>query len=269
MSATILPPPRVLCLSGLDPTGGAGLQADIEAIAACGGHALGVVTVLTVQDTHNVRRVDAVPADLLAAQLDTLLADCAPQAVKIGLLGNADQIGVIAARVRTLRVPLVIDPVLRAGGGTELSNAALLDALRRELLPLCTVLTPNAAETRRLGGAAALLSAGCAHVLVTGGDEDTAAVHNDWHQPGRSPRRWTRPRIPLRFHGAGCTLAAALAARLAAGDALVEAMEHAQTYTHHCLQSARPVGNGRWIPCRLPVPAACAGLATAAAMTRP
>lgn len=251
MSASILPLPRILCLSGLDPTGGAGLQADIEAVGACGGHALGIVTVLTVQDTHNVRRVDAVADALLAAQLDTLLADCAPQAVKVGLLGNADQIGVIASRVRALRVPLVIDPVLRAGGGMELSNAALVDALLRELLPLCTVLTPNAAEARRLGGATALLEAGCAHVLVTGGDEDTDAVYNDWHQPGQPPRRWTWPRIPLRFHGAGCTLAASIAARLAAGDAPAEAMEHAQAYTHRCLQSARPVGSGRWIPQRL------------------
>lgn len=248
---TLSPLPRVLCLSGLDPTGGAGLQADIEAVAACGGHALGLVTALTVQDTHNVHRVDSVPAELLAAQLDTLLDDCPVQAVKIGLLGSAAQIGVIAARVRALRVPLVIDPVLRAGGGMELTNSALIDALWRELLPLCTVLTPNAVEAHRLGGAEALLAAGCANVLVTGGDAATDAVHNDWHRRGQPPRRWSWPRIALRFHGAGCTLASALAARLAAGGTLEDALDHAQAYTHRSLQAARPVGEGRWIAHRL------------------
>jgi len=253
-------PPRVLCLSGLDPIGGAGLQADIETLAAQGVHALGLVTALTVQDSRNVRRVVATDPGLLDEQLAVLLADSRPDAVKLGLLGSAEQLPVIAAHLARLGVPVVCDPVLRAGGGTDLAAAGFPTALRARLLPLVTVLTPNAAEARRLAPeadtlaacAATLLADGCARVLITGGDEPGASVANQAWGRGGMARRWDWPRLPETFHGAGCTLASAIAARLALGDTVDEALDAGQRWTQAALARAITVGSGRRIPGRLP-----------------
>jgi hydroxymethylpyrimidine/phosphomethylpyrimidine kinase len=257
-------PPLVLCLSGLDPSGGAGLQADIETIAALGGHALGVVTALTAQDTRNVVRVVATEAALLRQQLELLLADCRPAAVKLGLLGGPEQFPVILDAIRRAAVPVVCDPVLRAGGGAPLHGEAAAQALRRELFAAVTVLTPNAAEARRLcpgeadldGCGASLLRAGCAQVLITGGDEPGAAVRNTWYAPGQAPRRYAWPRLPETFHGAGCTLASAIAALLARGLAMDQALQQAQEWTQQALQRAFAVGLGRRIPGRIDGPGA-------------
>lgn len=256
-------PPRVLCLSGLDPIGGAGLQADIETLAAQGVHALGLVTALTVQDSRNVRRVVATDPALLDEQLNVLLADSRPDAVKLGLLGSSAQLPVIAAHLAPLArlgIPVICDPVLRAGGGTDLAAADFPAALRARLLPLVTVLTPNAAEARRLAPEAATLAAcaatlladGCTRVLVTGGDEPGAGVANQaWGRDGVA-RRWDWPRLPETFHGAGCTLASAIAARLALGDSVDEALDAGQRWTQAALARAITVGGGRRIPGRLP-----------------
>ncbi|HZR37293.1 MAG TPA: hydroxymethylpyrimidine/phosphomethylpyrimidine kinase [Nevskia sp.] len=252
-------PPLVLCLSGLDPGGGAGLQADIETVAALGGHALGLATCLTVQDSRDVARVVPVEPGLLAEQLEVLLADMTPQAVKLGLLGDAAQLPLIVRVLRRCGVPVVCDPVLRAGGGALLHGDATLDALRRELLAHVTVLTPNAAEARRLcpGAAdldacgAALLAAGCARVLITGGDEPGTEVSNSAYAPGAAPRRYRWARLPETFHGAGCTLAAAVAVLLAGGADLDEALGQAQEWTQGALRRAFAVGRGRRIPGRI------------------
>jgi hydroxymethylpyrimidine/phosphomethylpyrimidine kinase len=252
MNPSIPRPPCVLCLSGHDPTGGAGLTADTEAIGALGGHALGVITANTVQDTSDVQRVVAVPPILIAAQIEALVADCRIDAIKIGLLGDAAQIDPILDCIRRLRVPVVLDPVLRAGGGASLVRSELLLAMKERLLPQVTVLTPNAAEARLLGGedGAALLATGLAHLLVTRGDEPGGNVVNTWYQAGQPPRDFEWPRLAQRFHGAGCTLAAAIAALLAAGRPVAEALEQAQAYTHRALSRAHAVGNGRLIPGR-------------------
>ncbi|MGH8456505.1 MAG: bifunctional hydroxymethylpyrimidine kinase/phosphomethylpyrimidine kinase [Stenotrophobium sp.] len=250
--------PLVLCLSGHDPGGGAGIHADIESVAANGGHALTIITALTVQDTHNVSRVVAVAPMLIAQQLEALLTDCSISAVKIGLIGDAEQVPVIASAVARLRLPLVLDPVLQAGGGSPLSSARTVAALREQLFPLATVLTPNAAEARRLAAGAdtlaacaqALLATGCANVLITGGDEPGEAVVNTWHRADAAPQAFRWPRLPETFHGAGCTLAAALAARLACGDSIAEALRLAQSYTYSALQCALRTGRGRRIPGR-------------------
>jgi hydroxymethylpyrimidine/phosphomethylpyrimidine kinase len=250
--------PVVLCLSGHDPGGGAGIQADIEAVAAMGGHAATVVTAHTVQDTNNVFRMVPADAELLQAQVDALLGDLRVRAIKIGLLGAASQVDFIAATLRRARVPVVMDPVLRAGGGAELAGAALLERIA-ELLPLVDVLTPNAAEARRLVPAAAsladcgaaLLERGARHVLITGGDEAGDPVVNLWFERARPPRRFAWPRLPGRFHGAGCTLAAATAALLARGQRPASAIADAQAYTHRSLARAFAPGAGRSIPGRL------------------
>lgn len=247
--------PRVLCVSGLDPSGGAGIAADIAACQALGAHALPVITALTAQDTRDVRFVDAVAPETLERQLDVLLADCQPDAVKLGLLGSAEQVAVIVRAIEALRVPVVVDPVLRAGGGFDLADAALLAALDA-LLPRIALLTPNAAEARRLAPAATLaesarmlLYKGCANVLVTGGDENDDDVVNRWYAPAAA-REYRWPRHPEVFHGAGCTLAAGCAALLARGMTMADAIQSAQAYVAETLARALRVGGGRRIPGR-------------------
>jgi hydroxymethylpyrimidine/phosphomethylpyrimidine kinase len=252
--------PVILCFSGHDPTGGAGLQADIEAITAQGAHAAGLITAHTVQDTRDVRRCVPVDAQLLANQIEVLLEDCRIDAIKIGLLGAPALIPLIAHTIKRCGVPVVLDPVLRAGGGAELSSPGMIEALQRELLPLIDLITPNAAEARRLapragnleGCAQALLGTGTRHVLITGGDEPDADVINTWWTVGQAPRVWRWPRLPLTFHGAGCTLAAASAALLGRGLPMAEALEQAQTYVQRTLSKAVEIGHGRLIPRRLP-----------------
>ncbi len=251
--------PLVLCCSGHDPTGGAGIHADIEAIAANGAHALSLITAHTVQDTQDVVRVSPVAPILLASQIETLLADCSISAIKIGLLGDAQQIPVLLAAIAQTKVPVVLDPILRAGGGASLASAALQAALQEQLLAQVTVLTPNAAEARRLTRkdsledcGNALLALGVQHVLITGGDEPGEVVTNHWFAAGAAPRRYPWPRLPCAFHGAGCTLASALAGLLARGLPMAKALEDAQRYTHECLARAFGSGQGRKIPGRLP-----------------
>lgn len=249
---------NLLCLSGHDPTGGAGIQADQEAAAAQGVHALTVVTALTVQDSRNVHRVVAVDAALIAEQLAALEADCRIAGIKIGLLGDAAQIAVIVALIQRLKVPVVLDPVLRAGGGSDLVSSPLQVALLEQLLPAVTLLTPNAAELRRLVPEAAdpasaareLLDRGCANLLVTGGDEPGESVVNRWFARDAQAVRYEWPRLPETFHGAGCTLASAIAARLALGEPMALAIEQGQRWTQTALARAVAVGQGRRIPLR-------------------
>ena len=273
----LCPRVNVLCFSGHDPTGGAGIQADIETIAALGGHALTVITAYTVQDTANVSRVAAPEPALFKAQIEALLADCQVDAIKIGLLGSARQIPVLVEVIRRLHVPVVLDPVLRAGGGKNLVSARFLRELKTKLLPRVDVLTPNAAEARRLAPNAApsasaggnssfsmtpaattldtcgiaLLKCGAKNVLITGGDEPGKDAVNSWHAIGRAPRRFVWPRLPQRFHGAGCTLASAIAVRLAQEHSMAAALQDAQAYTHETLMRAHKIGHGRLAPGRI------------------
>lgn len=250
-------PPVLLCVAGHDPVGGAGILADAQAAAAQGVHALTLITALTVQDSHNVREVAPIAADLLQRQIDLLLDDTPVQAIKIGLIGDLGQVAVIAALLDRCKVPSVLDPVLRAGGGRDLASSALQDAMLHELLPRLSLITPNAAEARRLGqhedsaeAARRLLALGAANVLVTGGDERSPDVRNSWYSADADVRHWSWPRLPETFHGAGCTLASAIAARLARGEPLTQALELGQRWTQTSLQRAYPVGRGRPIPGR-------------------
>jgi len=252
--------PSVLCLSGHDPSGGAGILADATTLAAHGVHTLSVLTALTIQDSGNVRRVIPTPVNELAEYLAVLLADSQPTVIKLGLIGATEQLPIIIEAIRRCRVPVVCDPVLRAGGGAELVPGAYAAALRASLLPHVTIATPNAAEARRLAPeaadldacGAALLASGCGHVLITGGDEPDAAVTNRWYAPGAAVRHYQWPRLPETFHGAGCTLASALAAHLARGDGIETAIEQAQAWTQQALSRAYAVGRGRRIPGRIP-----------------
>jgi hydroxymethylpyrimidine/phosphomethylpyrimidine kinase len=251
--------PVVVVFAGHDPTGGAGIQADIEAVAAFGCHAATLVTALTVQDSRNVRAFSCTGADLLMQQARCLLADFTPAAFKIGMIGSSENARCIARVLEQYpQVPVVLDPVLAAGGGSELAGDALLHTLRSELLPLATVMTPNGPEARRLvpsfttpaACGAALNALGCRYVLVTGGHEPGEEIVSRLFASQREIATHAWPRLPGEFHGSGCTLASALAALLAQGADIASAVDDALAYTWHALGNARQPGNGQKIPDR-------------------
>jgi hydroxymethylpyrimidine/phosphomethylpyrimidine kinase len=240
--------PCVLVFSGLDPSGGAGIQADIEAIAAQGAHALPIVTALTVQDNERVSEVAPVDAGLLTRQAMLLVESMPIRAVKLGIPGNLANAEAIAAIVLLLRtrqpaLPVVLDPVLASGHGDALARGDAPAALA-PLLAVATVATPNLPE------AAALDLSACAHVLVTGGHADGNEVVNRWHSRD-GVREWRWPRLPGEFHGSGCTLAASLAARLALGDTMAQALERAQRCCNQALADSYAIAPGQRIPRRI------------------
>ncbi|RAM64379.1 phosphomethylpyrimidine kinase [Herbaspirillum rubrisubalbicans] len=266
-------PPCVLVFSGSDPSGGAGMQADIPAITALGCHPLSVPTALTVQDNVSVFAVHALDPELVRHQAQVLIDRFEIAAVKLGIAGSVENAQMIATLIRQLRqrnaqLPVVLDPVLANGKGDQLSRD---DAARiiEPLYALATVITPNLNEARRLCGeddaarqAALLMQRGCAHVLLKGGhgpqEED---VVNRWYGPAPAAAvphpiseshswRWTR--LPDEFHGSGCTLAAALSACLARGLPMHQALDLAQRYTQHALSSAYAIAPGQRIPNRVP-----------------
>lgn len=250
--------PNVLCLSGHDPSGGAGLQADIEAVFAQGAHAAGVITALTRQDTRNAYAVLPTADDEFRAQIDTLLDDMPFAAIKVGLVATVEQVHSIAAVAAALpQVPLVVDPVLRAGGGATLAGDPVARALYDSLFPHATVLTPNADEARLLCTDCADLDACGARlatlaqwVLITGGDEPGDAVHNVAYASNGQRRDFHWPRLPHHYHGSGCTLSSTIAARLALGDDPEQAVARAQDYTWRSLENGFRAGSGQHIPNR-------------------
>ena len=258
-------PPVVLSFAASDPTGGAGLQADILAIASLGCHPASVVTALTAQDTHGVEALLAIEPAWVERQAERLLADLPVAAFKLGVLGSADNVRAVARIVAARRsgrasIPVVLDPVLASGRGDTLADSDALLAMRELLLPLTTVLTPNSVEARRLVGAAAdasleqcarqLIDAGCRHVLATGTHEAAAQVVNTLYSTRGVVREDRWPRLPGSYHGSGCTLASALAAFLARGHDMAQAAHEAQRYTWHALEAGYRAGKGQLLPNR-------------------
>ena len=244
-------PALVLSFAATDPTGGAGLQADLLTLAAHGCHALSVVTAVTVQDTRGVHRMQVLESQLVAEQAQRLLDELPVAACKIGVVGSAANAQAIAALLaQRPRIPVVLDPVLASGRGDPLADAAVLAALLEHLLPRTTVLTPNTLEARALGGVAACLARGCEYVLLTGTHAETTEVVNTLHGAGGMVREDRWPRLPGSYHGSGCTLAAALAARLALGDAVPQAARAAQEFTWRALERGFKPGGGQHLPWR-------------------
>jgi hydroxymethylpyrimidine/phosphomethylpyrimidine kinase len=251
--------PVVLVIAGNDPSGGAGLVADIQAITAAGAHPAPVVAALTVQDSRDVQSVQAVEPGYVAAQARAVLEDMPVAAIKLGLLASAAVGEAVAGLLKQYpAIPLVIDPVLAASGGGQLAEDALLKVYLERLFPLATLVTPNALESRRFapqahdaaGRAAVLLATGARHVLIKGADEDAAEVHNHLFGPGGRHQELTWPRLPGSYHGSGCTLASAIAARLGLGQKLPDAVRDAQRYTFETLQRGWQPGKGQHIPRR-------------------
>jgi hydroxymethylpyrimidine/phosphomethylpyrimidine kinase len=252
--------PSVLCLAGLDATGGAGLQADIEAVASMGAHALPVLTANTVQNTRDVVSVTPVAAADLLAQGRAVIDDIAPDAVKVGLLADAEVANAVVSIIDACPgVPVVVDPVCASGAGTRLADDDLLDAIAGLLIPRATIVTPNTLEVRLLApesdspraGAQQLLSAGASAVLVTGTHASTHDVRHHAYSGMRLQETWSYPRLPGEYHGSGCTLSAALAALLAHGLDTLTACKQALDYTHACLRTGLTLGGGQMLPDRL------------------
>jgi hydroxymethylpyrimidine/phosphomethylpyrimidine kinase len=252
-------PPAVLAFAASDPTSGAGLQADVLAIAGMGAHPLCAVTALTVQDSHGVYRVEPVAPELVAEQARRVLADIPAAAFKLGVLGSAANARAVAGVLAEHpRVPVVLDPVLASARGDALSDEAGLAALREALLPLTTVATPNSIEARRLAPGSASLSdcaraltrLGCKYVLVTGTHEPGSEVVNTLYDARGEVRAERWPRLSGSYHGSGCTLASALAAALALGRAMPEAAREAQQFTWRSLAAGYRPGQGQHLPNR-------------------
>lgn len=242
-------PPNVLVLAASDPTGGAGLQADVLTVASLGCHPLSVLTAYTVQDTRGVVSLHALPAEAVAAQARCVLDDAPVRAIKIGVVGSAAAAQAIALLLAEhASVPVVLDPVLASARGDPLGDA---EALRTMLVPRATVVTPNSEEASALGGAPALLALGARFVLVTGTHEPGEDVVNTLLGPQGVVREDRWPRLAGSYHGSGCTLASAIAARLAQGDAVPEAVRAAQDYTWCALERGYQPGGGQHVPDRL------------------
>jgi hydroxymethylpyrimidine/phosphomethylpyrimidine kinase len=254
------PPPIVLCFSGHDPTGGAGLHADIEAIAAAGAHAASAVTCLTVQDTHDVMQLNPTDHILFRQQALAVLNDLPVAAIKIGLIGSVDICREIVELIaKHSHLPVIFDPVLAAGGGSSLAGDELLACIRSDLLPLVFLATPNSEEARRLSGrehladaASEILSMGCNNLLITGAHEKSDEVINTLYQGSvEKSQSLEWPRLPHNYHGSGCTLASAIAARISLGLPLPQAVSEAQKYTWNSLERANKFSSGQALPNRV------------------
>jgi len=257
-------PPIVLTFAASDPTGGAGLQADLLTLASMGCHPLSVVTALTVQDTRGVEGLLAIEADWVADQARRLLEDMAVAAFKLGVLGSPDNVTVIAEIVSDYPdIPLILDPVLASGRGDALATDELVDALRELLVPQATIVTPNSLELRRLAEddadaedpslhecARRLLALGCEYLLATGTHEATAEVVNTLYGQAGVVRSDSWKRLAGSYHGSGCTLASAIAAALANGLDVPDAVREAQEYTWQALARGFRPGMGQLLPDR-------------------
>jgi len=251
--------PVIMTFAGNDPTGGAGIQADIESISSMGGHAAAVVTALTIQDTQNVLGYMPVDLTTITEQARAVLEDMPVSAIKIGMVGSVEAVEVIHSILMDYPdLPVVFDPILSSGGGEELADGEIQQAMLSLLAPLTTVITPNSLEARILCSEADNLDAcahelmdfGCEYVLITGSHENTEKVVNTFYGNSRVLDEYTWERLPQTYHGSGCTLSASIAALLAQGIDPLSAVHEAQEFTWQALKNARRLGMGQYLPNR-------------------
>lgn len=250
--------PNLLSIAGSDPSGGAGVQADLKTFGALGCHGMAVITALTAQNTRGVIAMHVPPADFVAAQIDAIFDDIDVAAVKIGMLACGAIVEAVADRL-ALHKPrfIILDPVLAASSGEALATSEVAQALVRRLFPLATLVTPNLAEAARLSGhviaadqegmrrAAGLLHARGAKAVLVKGGHMSGATSDDLLFDGVSTRLFSAPRIATRnTHGTGCTLSAAIAAYLARGHELCDAIAAAKTYLSGALAAADALSVG-------------------------
>ncbi|OBG17603.1 bifunctional hydroxymethylpyrimidine kinase/phosphomethylpyrimidine kinase [Mycolicibacterium celeriflavum] len=254
-------PVRVMTIAGSDSGGGAGIQADMRTFALLGVHGLVAVTAVTVQNSMGVKGFHEVPLDVIAGQIEAVASDIGVQAAKTGMLASSDIIGTVAEVWRRHglagTVPLVVDPVCASMHGDPLLHPSALDSLRTQLFPLATLVTPNLDEVRLLVGidvvddatqreaARALHALGPQWALVKGGHLRTSAQSSDLLFDGAEFHEFDATRIDTGHdHGAGDTLAAAVASALAHGYRMPDAVAFGKSWVTECLRAAYPLGHG-------------------------
>jgi hydroxymethylpyrimidine/phosphomethylpyrimidine kinase len=251
--------PVALTIAGSDSSGGAGIQADLKTFTALGVYGASVLTALTAQNTQGVFAVLPVPGDFIDKQIDAVAADLRIGAVKTGMLGDRETVETVAAAIRRHALaPLVVDPVMVATSGAVLLAPDAVDAVRRELIPLATLITPNLPEAARLLDtsiadseddmivqARALRELGCQAVLLKGGHAAGAKTATDILFDGAEVIRLSKPRIVTEnTHGTGCTLSAAIAAFLVGGRSLEESVRRAKEFVWSALRAASEASIG-------------------------
>jgi len=257
-------PPKVMTFSATDPTGGAGLQADILTISSLGCHPVSITTGLTVQDTFGVNKLIPIDSELLNDQARLILEDMEVEIFKLGLMGSKENIATIAEIISDYPdIPLVIDPVLASGRGDEFSDIEARNMMMELLFPESLIITPNSLEARQLVCdedepsdlsielcADRLKKIGCENVLITGTHENTENVISTLYSSSNQiiPYHWDR--LPGSYHGSGCTLTAAISAYYALGLSIGEAVEEAQYFTWQALRNGFKPGMGQLIPNR-------------------
>ncbi|WP_295560087.1 bifunctional hydroxymethylpyrimidine kinase/phosphomethylpyrimidine kinase [uncultured Sphingomonas sp.] len=235
--------PRVLIIAGSDSGGGAGIQADIKTVTMLGGHAMTAITAITAQNTLGVQAVHPVPADMVVAQMTSVLDDLGVDAVKIGMIGSAATVHAVADVLQTLDVPIVFDPVMIATSGSVLADADTIAAFER-LMRCATLITPNLPELAALGGIDAVRAGGAA-ILAKGGHAPGDTVSDRLIHADGIEQTWSNPRIDTRHsHGTGCTLASAIATGLAAGLPLDAAVARGIGFVRIALHEAPGLGAG-------------------------
>lgn len=251
--------PRAMTIAGSDSGGGAGIQADLKTFAAYGVYGSSAITAVTAQNTLGVTDWLAMPEALIGAQIDAVLSDIGADAVKTGMLANAGIVRAVAKKMREHGVTsLVVDPVMIAKGGHKLLEDDAVDALIRELLPLAMIVTPNLPEAEVLTGrrivtwddaraaAAQIVEMGAKTVVVKGGHFEHESSATDLFYDGKHYREFTSIRVQTTStHGTGCTFASAIAAGLAKGLALPDAVALAKSYVTLAIQHAYPIGSGQ------------------------
>jgi len=250
---------RVLIVAGSDSGGGAGIQADVKAVTMLGGYAATAITALTAQNTLGVLGIEPVPPDFVALQMEAVLVDIGADAIKIGMLGSAENVARVAATCRRLApsVPIVLDPVMVAKGGSRLLEPSAERALAGELIPMAALLTPNVPEAEALSGeritdeakllyvASRLLLLGPGAVLLKGGHLEGDRVVDYLVTADGTVDRFESPRLRSRStHGTGCTLASAIAAGIAEGLTLADSVGRARRYVLEAIRTAPGLGAG-------------------------
>jgi hydroxymethylpyrimidine/phosphomethylpyrimidine kinase len=251
--------PVALTIAGSDPSGGAGIQADLKTFHQFGVYGEAVITLLAVQNTQRAGRVEVLAAELVMEQLEAVLEDIPPGAAKTGALGSAEIVRSVARAAAGFRFPLIVDPVLTGKQGQPLMDSQAMATLRDELLPRAALITPNVPEAEALSGmtirgpeelrrvAEILRGMGAQAVLIKGGhmEGDTANVVDvlldgcDWHE-------FPAARLDTRHtHGTGCTYSSAITAGLACGQTLPAAVARAKRYLHEAIRTAPGLGSGR------------------------
>ncbi len=246
----------VLVFSGLDPSGGAGISADIEAINQFGITTLPIVTVLTAQNTCEVTQLEAVDCELIEAQYKAVAADIDFQVVKIGLLGSAEQINTIANCLSEKpQLSIVLDPIIRASSDKQLVDESAILAMRKQLIPLSTIITPNQTEllllAPGLNESSAIKSLNCPWVLLTGTDGAQKEIEHRLYCQGELHSSFRYVKLPGEYHGSGCTLASSISALLALGVDVDIACKRALDYCYQTLLSAKKLGKMQYHPNRL------------------